>query len=152
VPRQVTLAGDALPFLAVFERHDSGYPHLHIVARAPWIDQNWLSACMIDIADSPIVDVRRAKSKRQVSSYVTKYVGKDSARFHRTKRYWSSRDYCLDPSLKEKPPAEPGENFETVEATVLTIARSWSQRGWHVLWDGHHRIVGVPPPIRDGPP
>lgn len=53
------------------------HPHLHIVARAKFIDQAELSAVWRGISkDSFIVDIRRIKDPQQVGHYVTKYASK----------------------------------------------------------------------------
>lgn len=95
--RQVVAEPDGLQFLAVIERHKSGWPHLHILARARWIGQRWLSLQAADILKSPIVDIRLIQPGRYRYGYVAKYVGKDPARLGTTKRYWASRNYRLTP-------------------------------------------------------
>ena len=89
----------SLPFIAVFEATKLGWPHLHILARAGWIDQRWLSKRMAALTGAPIVDVRRVKGLAKVAAYVSKYIGKNPHRFQGVKRYWRSLDYLLpDPS------------------------------------------------------
>lgn len=84
---------DALPFLAVFEATKLGEPHLHILCRADWVDQRWLSAIMKEQIGAPIVDVRRVRQGDRALLYVSKYIGKSPHRFSGTKRYWTSLDY-----------------------------------------------------------
>lgn len=85
----------SLPFLAVFEATKAGEPHLHILLRSEWLSQKYMSEVMAELISAPIVDVRRIKSAAQIANYVGKYVGKDPHAFQGTKRYWSSRDYCV---------------------------------------------------------
>lgn len=82
-----------LPFLAVFERTKRGYPHLHILMRAPFIAQKWLSDQMRDLIDAPIVDIRVIQDRGRAAKYVTKYVGKSPERFEGCQRWWRSRNY-----------------------------------------------------------
>lgn len=96
-PRQVRVQGNTLPFLAVFERTKRGEPHLHIVARADWIGQEWLSRTMDDLIGAPVVDVRRADSAEKVARYIAKYLAKNPQPFEGTKRYWRSQDWALEP-------------------------------------------------------
>ena len=56
---------DKLPFIAVFEKTILGWPHLHILLRATWLDQRWLSAQMDELLQSPVVWIRRIKSKER---------------------------------------------------------------------------------------
>lgn len=101
--RCVKLTGKTLPFIAVFERHQSGEPHLHILVRAKWINQEWLSKQMMTRLNSPIVDVRAVTDKKRVAFYVSKYLGKDPHKFEGVKRYWTSPDWRLK---KMKPASE----------------------------------------------
>ena len=100
----------SLPFLAVFEATKKGWPHLHIVARARWINQRWLSRRMTALIGAPIVWVERIDSIRKIANYVAKYIGKNPHRFAGTKRYWRSLDYLNhdhDPTEGADSPAEP---------------------------------------------
>lgn len=82
-----------IQYIAVFEQTKKGWPHLHILARAPYIPQWWLSDCMRAYAYSPIVDIRAIKSRRHASQYVAKYVSKGPGVFAGVKRYWRSLRY-----------------------------------------------------------
>jgi len=82
-------------YMAVVEETKAGEPHLHVAARAPFIPQWWLSNAMKEIADSPIVDIRKIRGVRQAVRYLAKYITKQPAQFGTTKRYWKSRGYAL---------------------------------------------------------
>lgn len=70
------------PRLAIIWRLEfqkRGAPHLHCVLyNAPWIDRKWLISAWGVLIDqvNPVVDVRRVKGHRQLTSYVSKYVAK----------------------------------------------------------------------------
>lgn len=85
-----------LPFLAVIEKTKLGEPHLHVLLRCPYIDQQFISDTMRELMGAPIVDIRAINGEDQVAGYVAKYVGKDPHKFPGTKRYWCSQDYSLD--------------------------------------------------------
>jgi len=93
-----------VPFIAVFEETKQGEPHLHILCRTKWIPQDWLSEEMQREIGAPIVDIRRVKGRKQVASYVTKYIGKNPEKFSGCKRYWRSQDYLIE---KRKPYSDP---------------------------------------------
>lgn len=107
-----------LPFMAIFEKHQSGQPHLHILLRARWLDQRWLSKWMADEEDSPVVDIRRIKHRRHAAAYVTKYVSKAPERFEGTKRYWRSVDYLVEPAM-------PDGSTKVQWDEVYVLARNW---------------------------
>ncbi len=108
----------SLPFLAVFEATKQGWPHLHIVARAKWLDQRWLSKRMGALIGSPIVDVRRVKGLGKVAAYVSKYVGKNPHRFAGVKRYWRSLDYLI-------PVAEEEDQAPSTKGTWQVVEMNW---------------------------
>lgn len=112
--RRVELLNGKLPFMAFFERTEAGWPHLHILCTANWIDQAWLSAQTAELLNSPIVDVRRIRTVRGVASYVTKYVTKSLVKFDTLKRYYSSRKY--DPRPKPEKLIEPFPEIQWVTA------------------------------------
>ena len=76
----------ALPFLAVFEAHKSGFPHLHIILRMKFIKQSEISALWLELTGSSVVDIRAVKSRSAVAWYVAKYIGKARGRFEGCKR------------------------------------------------------------------
>ena len=88
-------AGKKLPFLAVFEETKRGEPHLHIIMRAPFISQRWLSKMMRKYMDAPIVDIRRVKNQKGAAMYVSKYLSKGAKAWEGCKRYWRSKDWLL---------------------------------------------------------
>lgn len=89
-----------VPFIAVFERSPSGLPHLHILARVKWIDQDWLSDRMNTLLRAPVCDIRRVRSRKHVANYVAKYVGKQPQQFGTLKRYWAA--LCYDKRTTEE--------------------------------------------------
>jgi len=88
--------GETVSYLAVVEATKAGEPHLHILFRGPWVAQKWLSSVMHELANAPIVDVRRIKDRQQVVNYVAKYIAKKPAQFGTSKRYWQTPDYQLE--------------------------------------------------------
>ena len=137
---------NSLAFLAVFEATQRGWPHLHIVARVKWIDQDWLSKRMAFHHGAPIVDVRRIKGLQQVASYVAKYLGKKPHRFEGTKRYWRSLDW-LDPvrALIDGFKPKPGE-WHVVKENWRTFAARLERTGLAVIWGEDRAVVSDPDP------
>lgn len=134
------------PFLCVFEKTKKGWPHLHIVGRAKWIDQKWLSKRMGALTDSPIVDVRRVSGLSKVANYIAKYLGKDPSRFEGTKRYWRSQDY-LDPSPEEEPaPIIPYFYWETIDEDWRTLAARFEKGLGTLKWFRHYAVYEHPVP------
>lgn len=82
-----------IPFIVVFEKTKKGWPHMHLLLRAPYMHWKVLRAMWKDISGAHQVDVRFIKKKSQVLFYVTKYIGKDLAAFEGCKRWWRSHNY-----------------------------------------------------------
>lgn len=152
VARKVVLHGEALPFLAVVEKHKSGWPHLHILIRSKWLDHKWLSLNMLDILDSPVVSVERLFRKSKAAVYCSKYCGKCANKFKTAKRYWQSRDYDQrDPEEKEKhKKGQPGWSVE--RNNLFFYFEMWELLGWHYRSDRAFHAVGWNPRERDPPP
>ncbi len=135
------------PFLCVFEKTRKGWPHLHIVGRAKWIDQKWLSGRMKALTNSPVVDVRRVTDQGKIANYVTKYLGKDPTRFVGTKRYWRSQDYLV-PSPDEEPTVYiPYFYWETLTDNWRECAAAYERHGLSVTYFRSYAVHerGVPP-------
>lgn len=94
--------GRKMSFLAVFERHKSGWPHLHLLIRAPFMPHKWLVECWKQITASYIVDIRPIDGDNQARFYVAKYLGKDLAPFEHCKRWWRSHDFNDKEELTEE--------------------------------------------------
>ena len=114
----------SLPFLAVFEATLNGWPHLHIIARAKWVSQKWLSKRMAALTGAKIVWVERIKGGRRTVNYVTKYVGKEPMRFATVKRYWRSQDYLLPSDEQEGEEEELLEPWRIVQQNWIDYANS----------------------------
>lgn len=98
IRRRASLLGERRPveFLAVFERTKKGWPHLHVLARLPFLPQKLLSKWMEELTGSPIVDIRRVDSAKGAARYVAKYLAKGPEAFNGCKRYWRSLNYLSE--------------------------------------------------------
>lgn len=85
-------------FLAVFEKHESGYPHLHLLIKGKYIPWQWLQKAWKEITGSIHIDIRKINSNGMAALYAAKYIGKDLSAFANCKRWWRSHGYS-----EEKP-------------------------------------------------
>lgn len=88
-------------YLGIWEKTQKGMPHLHILLRAPWVDQREISQFMNDEIQAPIVDIRTVKTPRDVASYVTKYIAKGPAKFAGRTRFARSRNWLDTESARQ---------------------------------------------------
>lgn len=105
-----------ITFLAVFEAHESGAPHLHILLRSKYIDRKLILEWWKERTGGIMVDIRRVHNPRQRASYVSKYVAKRPMQFGSCKRYWCSQDW--DPPKKE----DPNTGEEVAWWEVITVS------------------------------
>lgn len=142
---------DAFPFLAVFEEHKSGWPHLHIICRVRYIPQRWISAVMKKYIGSPIVDIRKVKTRKGAARYVTKYISKASYKFEGVKRYWASKDWEIGSKRSDKAVFDANVKCDVREAPWWYVVTDFIRKGyvarnsdggdvWHIT-DGS----GLPP-------
>jgi len=121
-----------IPFIAVFEKTKKGEPHLHVLLRGVWLDQQEISAHMAIETASPIVDIRKIKNDQKASNYVAKYAAKDPVAFSGCKRFWQSRDYPLEKLSKEENPFK-AKNFFIISQALQDLKKSALQMGLHVI-------------------
>lgn len=144
--------GAEIEYCAVFEPHpSSGRPHLHIMLRAPYTRQQWLSRQMTDLLDSPIVDIRAITDRRKVARYVAKYITKSNTRFGSAKRYWCSKKYELDKPEPSRGDDLWGSGWHIWQEPLWLLAQTIARMRMTITWDGDHAFSAVsgldPPPF-----
>lgn len=82
-------------YLAVFERTKKGWPHLHILARMPFVPQKYISEFFAERMNSPVVWIAYIRNQAEVVKYVSKYIAKEPHRFPGRLRHWRSRGYAI---------------------------------------------------------
>lgn len=134
----------SIPFLCVFEATKKGWPHLHIVARAPWVSQKWLSREMAKMHDSPIVDVRRVTGVSKVAHYISKYISKNPHRFEGVKRYWRSLDFLLPCLVPEPFQLVAPDGWTIVKANWREYAEECAAFGLVAEWERNQCSLSWP--------
>lgn len=136
-----------MPFLAVFEATKKGWPHLHILSRAKWLDQKWLSNRMRQLIGAPVCDVRTVKNARHLSWYLAKYIGKNPHHFEGTKRYWRSLDYFTPAPLDDPAVIDHGERWEPIEANWMEMVAALEAVGFvaTISRNSAELMPGIPP-------
>lgn len=145
-----------IEYLAVFEATKRGEPHLHVLMRAPYVPQKWLSRQMDELIEAPIVDIRHVHSKKHAATYVAKYVGKGPKSFGTLKRYWCSQGYSPKPATVDRVREEFEHRWYVVRRSLWMLADEWSLAGLLVIRAGEHEIYSPnrhpPPGLRPGVP
>lgn len=63
----------------VWEKTKKGWPHAHLLIRAPFIPQAFLSRTWQRLSGAKVVDIRLVRTEGQAAAYVSKYVSKQPA-------------------------------------------------------------------------
>lgn len=134
---------ERIQYIAVFEETKRGWPHLHILARAPFIEQAWLSRTLEHFGAGAIVDIRRIYNARHAARYVAKYVSKAPQRYEGCKRYWRTLSYDLDP--REVRRMDPTARIGWLsQSDVQSFAWVLEQNRYNLEWDGNNSFTAWP--------
>lgn len=123
-----------IEYLAVFEETKRGEPHLHMLLRAPFIPQRWISEQMDELIKAPIVDIRKVGSARAVAKYVAKYVAKGPKAFGDLKRYWHTKLYRLNKVDKPPKDADGFGCWRIVQESLYLLAEGFRTSHRRVVW------------------
>ena len=139
-----------LPFIAVLEKHKSGWPHMHILLRAKFIPHALLSEWMEEICDGPVVWIERLRDPKKAGVYCSKYCGKAEDKIGTAKRYWQSRDYDLreekDPQ-KTNPDSRPWiVALRHIDSVVDDLSFNAYEVKWLGPWRASISFVPTGPP------
>lgn len=97
-----------LPFLAVVEKHKSGWPHLHVLIRSKYIDHHLIRDWWNARFDSPRIWIEAVTDQKKAAVYVSKYLAKSPWAFEGCKRYWASHDFDIS---KPQPYVSPDDGL-----------------------------------------
>ncbi len=117
-------------YFAVREATKRGWPHLHVVMRAPFLPWTWLMDEWEALSGSRGIDIKKIYRAGKTAKYLAKYVGKDPHRFGTTKRYWYSRNW-FDLKPEPEPPAGDWDSrWHIVEEEVHRLAERYKIKRW----------------------
>lgn len=128
-------------YFAVCEETKHGEPHLHVLLRSPYISQSFLSDAMAELAQSPIVDIRRIRGIAQAVRYVAKYIQKRPAQFGTSKRYWQSQGYEIETEETEKWAPANRKQWRVWRNGVDALFEHWRKNGYSPRKDGDLGII-----------
>jgi len=81
---------------------------------------------------SPIVDIRKIRSAKEVIRYVAKYVTKKPAQFGTAKRYWASQHYNPPAEAYVNPTMPSGYPWLLSRVTLRAIGDEFRARGYTI--------------------
>jgi hypothetical protein len=124
-------ARKGIEYLAVVERHQNGFWHLHVLQRGDFIPQRELSARASSAGMGSVVWIERVGGDpHQVAKYLVKYVTKDAGDLPKgTRRYATSRGFWPNgkASVEAMAFGAPRRASEDRSWEVLRIPKDWSE-------------------------
>ena len=147
-------------YLCVFEPHVSGWPHMHILWKGHWIDQQWLSEQADELLNSPVQHVFKIADAKAAVAYVTKYFSKTPTRYGKLKRYWTSKNWPKIKHLDTTQAFHGGFPIDLVNQRVESIVAEWKRygkevwtrppdvSGWGCLWEPKRTKPARREPVR----
>lgn len=135
-----------ISFLAVFEAHKSGEPHLHIVQRGGYMPRQFMKAVLEERMGAWNVDVRFIYNQKKAARYVAKYLGKDVHQFEGCKRYWRSLDWSLQPEDETPDARRRRGEWHRCSLRLEDWVSLWRWAGWRVEADGESATAVRAPP------
>jgi hypothetical protein len=140
-----------IQYAVVWETTKQGWPHAHILLRAPYIPQPLLSSWWADLTGAPVVDIRRVSSAGQVAHYVAKYLTKALEVPPGMKRYRTSRHYSATESPTKLRDVIDCGPFELTSWDWKDLQREWESAGFSTYVHLNFVLVGyVGPPESPG--
>jgi hypothetical protein len=138
-------------FIAVFEKHKSGFPHLHLLIKGKYIPWQWLRAAWEAITGSIHVDIRKINSTGMAALYAAKYIGKDLSAFAHCKRWWRSHGYS-EPKAESYEDDRPHARWTRYQIDFGPMLFNLRMVGYEVERTGRNRISWHWPPEAGPPP
>lgn len=86
-----------IEYAVIWEETKKGYPHAHLLVRAPYIPQKFLSREWERLSGAKIVDIRVVRTEGEAAAYVAKYLTKDPAVPAGYRRFRLSQQYSAPP-------------------------------------------------------
>ena len=129
-------AGHEVAYFAVREAHRSGWPHMHVALRSPYLPWAWLVEQWEGLTGSRGVDIRAIYQAGNAARYLAKYIGKAPHRFGTTKRYWSSRNWLDVVPEREPEPSDWAAVWFLDRRAIAEIAETYWMRRWEVSMGG----------------
>jgi len=133
-------------YFMVWEATKHGWPHVHMVARGPYIPQKWLSQQWLDLTGAFIVDIRDVDNARPLASYLAKYLSKELTAPPAMKRYRCSRHFLNGSSLHSLLSPGPASGWKVTTHSLSEVADHWRSQGLVITVLGHDRIEARSPP------
>jgi hypothetical protein len=143
----------SIPYYAVVEDHESGWPHLHVLLRCKrYIPHKWISRRWRSFNGNQVVWVQKVDDTEKACGYVSKYLSKDPAHYAGKKAFWKSQDWVLQ--KPEKPAPSKTSSVRVLIGVPMSVYRNCARHeGWKIersfpgVFDATHAQGARAPPM-----
>jgi len=122
--------GREVEYFAVLEPHKSGWPHVHVVARAPSMDWRELRALWERLTGSFVVDIRAVRRQAGMARYLCKYLTKHGDVPGWGKRHWCSRGWLPDADCEPIADSFNWYSCAVIDGDAQTVREFYDRVGW----------------------
>jgi len=129
-----------IEYCRVLETTKTGYPHYHLLVRSPWIDQEHLSKSWARLSTAFIVDIRRIDQRKEIASYVAKYLAKQTVLPFTNRRVTQSRRFFPPPPPKPESTSNWTDARRHIGSIQRVCDREFPGRTWSEVHP-YHRIL-----------
>lgn len=133
-------------YMAVFEAHKDGWPHLHVLARCRWISFKWLQDTWKLLTGAHRVEIQKVYNAKRAAAYIAKYIGKDPHKFGTLKRYWHSKRWDQRPKREKLQDFALYGVYTLRKYGLVTWMRDHGLDGWEVTPVGFREATAERPP------
>lgn len=133
----------AFEYFVVVEITKQGFPHFHLLCRAPYIPQLWLSGAWRALVGAPVVGIEAVRTQEGAAGYLAKYLAKDPAKLGTGKRYWCSQGYRLLQRDQDEAPRLRAKAEWTIDQIEDVVRRLEAQR-MIAIWRGNDFALVMP--------
>lgn len=116
----------------VWETTKKGWPHAHILMRAPFIPKQAISQIWFELTGAWFIDIRHVQGAAHVAKYVAKYITKSPEVPPGSKRFRTSRQYSASaPGMRLREYLSCGP-FERWLGSSEALRAEFAALGWKV--------------------
>jgi hypothetical protein len=141
----------AFEYFLVWETTAAGWPHAHLILRAPYVPQTLLSRIWSELTGAPIVDVRLIHGANAITNYVCKYLAKNTAAPSGAKHYRCSRRFFANLLALPPPLDHPRLSWHVEPGSVEEVAHRWAKEGFTCTQDNQGTVRAYPRGHPDAP-
>jgi hypothetical protein len=144
-----TFPRSRIEYFCVWEQTRSGWPHVHVLFRGPYIPQRCLSRQWDALTGSPVVDIRHVDTRRTVAAYVSKYLVKQPHVPPGFRRFRTSRSFWQEESPTRRSHPDPDNPWRLRSDSIWDLAYIWARLGLAVSYESDEFLLARtkhPPP------